>query len=152
MSSHTWFSVIMLLSLICASFTTYAVFLHTSGGYIQYQIVFFVLSIIVAVIFVLSFFCLEESPRWLMLKGREEDAIKSLIALRGLPIDHPRVASEFQESRTQIQEEHNKFGDATGISGFKAVLKEPSLSSQICVMCSKRAFPMPLRNCLEPTQ
>ncbi|CAO2658863.1 Nn.00g065860.m01.CDS01 [Neocucurbitaria sp. VM-36] len=122
----TWFSVIMLLSLTCASFTTYAVFLHTTSGHIQYQIVFFVPCIIIAIIFAASFFCMEESPRWLMLKGREEDAIKSLVALRGLPIDHPRVATEFQEIRAQIQEEHNKFGDASG-NGFKAVLRETFL-------------------------
>ena len=122
----TWFSVVMLLSLTCASFTTYAVYLHTSSGYIQYQIVFFVPCIIIGIIFILSFFCMEESPRWLMLKGREDDAIKSLVALRGLPIDHPRVASEFHEIRTQIQEEHNKFGGGSGNS-FKAVLKETFL-------------------------
>jgi MFS family permease len=121
-----WFSVIMLLSLTCASFTTYAVFLHTTSGHIQYQIVFFVPCIIVAIIFAASFFAMEESPRWLMLRDREDEAIKSLVRLRGLPIDHPRVASEFGEIRAQIQEERSKFGGASG-GGFKAVLRETFL-------------------------
>jgi MFS family permease len=121
----TWFSVVMLLSLTVSCFVVYASFLHIAAGHLQYQVVWFVSCIIIAGIIVLSFFFMYESPRWLMLVGREDEAIETLVALRGLPIDHPRVASEFNEIKNQIQGERAKFGGGQG--GLKSVLKETFL-------------------------
>lgn len=119
----TWFSVIMLLSLTVSCFTVYACFLHVAAGRLQYQIVWFTPCIILAIIICVSFFAMSESPRWLMLVGREEEATRTLVELRGLPADHPRVAGEIADIRNQIQKEHSKFGG----SGFKSVVKETFL-------------------------
>ncbi|KAH6886302.1 general substrate transporter [Thelonectria olida] len=118
-----WFSVVMLLSLTVSTLTVYACFLHVSPSHLQYQIVFFTPTVIVALIIGISFFACE-SPRWLMLRGREEEAIQTLVMLRGLPKDHPRVASEIADIQAQIEAEHSKFG-ANG--GIKSLLKETFL-------------------------
>lgn len=116
----------MLLSLTVSCFVVYASFLHIAVGKLQYQVVWFVPCIIVAIIILLSFFVMSESPRWLMLVGREEKAVETLTALRGLPADHPYVANELFEIRQQIEAEHTKYGDAAG-GGIKTVLRETFL-------------------------
>jgi MFS family permease len=118
-----WFSVVMLLSLTVSCFIVYACFLHVAPGHLQYQIVWFVPCIIIALIIGLSFFAMSESPRWLMLVGREEEAARTLMELRGLPADHARVAGEIAEIRAQIEKEHLRFGG----SGFLSVVKETFL-------------------------
>lgn len=96
-----WFSVVMLLSLTVSCLVVLASFLHVAVGALQYQIVFFTPIIILAVILGASFF-MYESPRWLFLVGRDEEGLETLVALRGLPASHPRVASELEEIRAQI--------------------------------------------------
>lgn len=122
----TWFSVVMLLSLTVSCFVVYASFLHVAAGHLQYQIVWFVPCIVIAIIIVCSFFFMYESPRWLMLVGREDEALQTLVALRGLPVHHPRVAAEFADIQKQIRDERTKFSDASG-GGLKAVIKETFL-------------------------
>ncbi|EKG17319.1 General substrate transporter [Macrophomina phaseolina MS6] len=122
----TWFSVVMLLSLTVSCFVVYASFLHIAPSTLQYQVVWFVPCIIIAVIIAASFFVMYESPRWLMLRGREEEALQTLVALRGLPAHHPRVASEIADIRAQIESEHARYGGAAD-SGMKAVLRETFL-------------------------
>lgn len=39
---------------------------------------------------------LPESPRWLVLKGRDEEALHVLACLSDLPEDDPKIQSEFQ--------------------------------------------------------
>ncbi|KAK7414554.1 hypothetical protein QQX98_006581 [Neonectria punicea] len=118
-----WFSVVMLLSLTVSTLAVYACFLHVAPSQLQYQIVFFTPTIVCA-LFILASFFVCESPRWLMLAGREEEATRTLEALRGLSRDHPRVASELSDIKTHIEAEHAKYG-ANG--GLKAVLKETFL-------------------------
>lgn len=122
----TWFSVVMLLSLTVSCFVVYASFLHLAAGTLQYQVVWFVPCIVVALIIAASFFVMYESPRWLMLRGRGDEALQTLVALRGLPAAHPRVASEMADIRAQIAKEHARYGDAAG-SGMKVVLRETFL-------------------------
>lgn len=48
---------------------------------------------------------IKESPRWLATKHREDQAVKNLGWLRKLPVDDPRVISEFAEIQAAIREE-----------------------------------------------
>ncbi|OBZ74137.1 putative glucose transporter rco-3 [Grifola frondosa] len=51
------------------------------------------------------FYYLPESPRWLIKRGREDAAAKSLSRLTSLPPDDPEVQFELNEIRTSLQEE-----------------------------------------------
>ncbi|CEP07802.1 hypothetical protein [Parasitella parasitica] len=43
------------------------------------------------------------SPRWLMGKGREEEALRVLSKLRRLPQDHPLVLEEWKDIKTTVE-------------------------------------------------
>ncbi|KAK2027523.1 MFS general substrate transporter, partial [Colletotrichum zoysiae] len=90
-------------------FTVYASFLHVAVGRMQYQVVFFAPTIVMTLLIVASFL-LYESPRWLFIARRDQEATHNLMALRGLPIHHPRVAHEIKDIKEQIAKEEAKFG------------------------------------------
>ncbi|TPX09911.1 uncharacterized protein E0L32_008933 [Thyridium curvatum] len=128
-----WFSIAMLLSLTVAVFAVYASFLHIAAGALQYQVIFFAPTIAMALVILCSFF-LYESPRWLMLVGRRDEAVKTLVALRGLPSDHPRVAGEIEDISGQIAKERGEFEPGSG-SGIKLL---PILKETFCVKANLR--------------
>ena len=47
---------------------------------------------------------LPESPRWLILKGKEEEALTVLAALSDLPLDDPRIHTDFLAIRDTVLE------------------------------------------------
>ncbi|KAH6989673.1 general substrate transporter [Ilyonectria sp. MPI-CAGE-AT-0026] len=97
-----WYVVAMGISLFVAIFCVYGVFLHVPASRLQYQIVWFSPCVFMALCIVASFF-LCESPRWLLLVNRREEGIKTLVKLRGLPLDHPRVREELQEIESSLR-------------------------------------------------
>ncbi|KAK5055229.1 hypothetical protein LTR84_012979 [Exophiala bonariae] len=83
---------------------------HSIKGRQAYQIplaIFFVAPTLQAI---LMFFFAPESPRWLMVQRREQDAEASLRRLRGSKIDELEFQAEFNEIRqsTREQLEQNK--------------------------------------------
>ncbi|KAH8689880.1 general substrate transporter [Talaromyces proteolyticus] len=97
-----WFSIVMLLALTVSCLVVLAAYLHVPTSALQYQVVFFIPIIVLTLVIVGSFF-LYESPRWLFIVGRDEEATKTLIKLRGLSADHPRVRLELEEIRCSVQ-------------------------------------------------
>ncbi|KAJ6044357.1 uncharacterized protein N7446_002550 [Penicillium canescens] len=120
-----WFSVVMLLSLTVSIFVVLGVYLHVASSYLQYQIVFFVPTIAVALIVMGSFY-LSESPRWLFLVNKQEQGVETLVKLRGLPATHPRVASEIEDIQRQIDGQW-KFQKSSLQPGFIELCKETFL-------------------------
>lgn len=89
-----WFGVAMVLALFSSVFCVYGVYLHLSADRLQYQVVFFAPCLFM-LFCVISSFWICESPRWLMMVDRHAEAMTALVNIRGLPSDHPRLASEF---------------------------------------------------------
>ncbi|KAI0155692.1 general substrate transporter [Pestalotiopsis sp. NC0098] len=114
----SWFSVVMLMALFVSVFCVYGVFTTLAATRLQYQVVWFAPCIWIALCITASFF-LCDSPRWLSLVGRHDEAIETLEKLRGLPRDHPRIQDEIRDIRESIVEESDKNG-----SGFLSILKE----------------------------
>lgn len=100
----SWYTVSMCIALMSAAFCVYGIQLHIGPSRLQYQVVWFSPCIFMAFWLVASFF-LCESPRWLLLKGRDQAAVQTLVLLRRLPADHPRVQEELQSMRASIQSE-----------------------------------------------
>jgi MFS family permease len=107
-----WFSVAMCISSVCAVFTVLGSYIHIATSRLQYQVVWFSPCVFFALLMVGSFF-LCESPRWLWLVGRHEEAVATLVKLRGLPADHPRVQQEILEIQEAVQKEMETYGDGT---------------------------------------
>lgn len=105
----SWFVVAMGISLFTANFCTLGIYLHLPASRLQYQIVFFAPCIFMALCVVCSFFVCE-SPRWMMIVGRHEEAAKLLSTLRGLPSDHHRVQDEIHDILDSVQ--HSNGSDA----------------------------------------
>lgn len=66
-------------------------------------------QILFALVIVVLVFDLPESPRWLVLKGREDEAVNILSAIRDLPPDDPYVSAEFTAIKDTVLLT-NKFG------------------------------------------
>ncbi|KAL4932519.1 sugar porter family MFS transporter [Aspergillus undulatus] len=65
-----------------------------------------------AAILMLGIWWLPFSPRWLVKKGRDEEAQKTLAYLRKLPIDHPLVDVEYKEIKAETLFEQRAFAKA----------------------------------------
>lgn len=113
------FTLLMVIGLFTAVFCTLGVYLHVPVGNLQYQIVWFVPIILMALCMIATLFT-EESPRWLFMVQRRQEAIKSLINVRGLPADHPRLEREVQD----IEDNINKTAEAVGNSSLWTIAKE----------------------------
>ncbi|GAM40910.1 hypothetical protein TCE0_041f13625 [Talaromyces pinophilus] len=124
----TWFSVVLLMSLFLAAFTVYGCFVNMAASSLQWQVPFFAPTIVMAFVILASFF-VSESPRWLFLKGRDEEATAVLVKIRGLPLDYPRVQSELQDIQQSLTKERAAYGNATSYSlrGLGAILRETFL-------------------------
>lgn len=118
-----WFSIVMLLSLTVSCLAVLGSYLHIPAGAMQYQVVFFIPIIILSLVIFGSFF-LYDSPRWLFLVGRDTEATDTLVKLRGLPADHPRVMEEIEEITSSVRDQ--KFDSTDLIACCKETFLVPS--------------------------
>lgn len=119
----SWYPTLMGLALLAATFCTYGVRLHVADGPMQFQIVWFSPCVFMALIVAVSFF-VHESPRWLMLKDRQEEALEALTKFRNLPSDHPRIQQELDDIREDIRKSSDLFAQGHNTSNFMAIVKE----------------------------
>lgn len=68
-----------------------------------------------------------ETPRFLAMKGKHEQALKNLCILRQLPVDHPSIVSEILEVRGQLESEQEStrgssfWGKRRNLSRFQPI-------------------------------
>jgi MFS family permease len=115
-----WFNVAMGLALTSAVFCVYGVYAHIPESRLQYQVVFFSPCVFMFLCVIASFW-LCESPRWLILADRHDEAESLLVKLRGLPSDDPRVSTELAAIQDSVQHEKIRYA---GSSHFISILKE----------------------------
>lgn len=96
-----WYVVAMGVGLLTSVFCVYGVFNHMPSIRLQYQVVWFSPGIFMALCIAASFFICE-SPRWLFMVDRYEEGVEALVALRGLPADHPRILEEIEGIQTDL--------------------------------------------------
>ncbi|WPK27134.1 hypothetical protein PUMCH_004509 [Australozyma saopauloensis] len=79
-------------------FANYGTALHISNtSRAQWAIPLSMKLVMAALILVLSFFFCVESPRWLLMVNRPDDAVAALSKIRKLPSDHPYVVGEISD-------------------------------------------------------
>lgn len=120
---------------MCATFCIYGVQLHVAASQLQYQIVYIVPMVFMALMVITSFF-IPESPRWLLMVlhsksdtfdsladgcqvDRYDEARNALVRLRRLPENDPRLQAELDEIVRSLQAETELTG--SGIRSFHGI-------------------------------
>ncbi|KAJ6094927.1 hypothetical protein N7467_002440 [Penicillium canescens] len=140
-----WYSVFMVMALMLATFCVYGVQLHMEANRLQYQVVMFSPCVFMALWLVASFF-LSESPRWLLLRNRDQEAEKALVRLRCLPLEHDRVQQELRSIKDSIRSEtdasdHDDHSPSKIVSIAKETFTVPSNLRRVQQALILYAFP-----------
>lgn len=96
------------------------------------------LQIIPAWILFFGMFWFPFSPRWLMMKHRDEDALASLSKLRRLPATDPLVRAEFLEIKAAVMFDEETESEAVGAGGALAPWKAlfaPNMLKRLFLGC-----------------
>ncbi|KIK55202.1 hypothetical protein GYMLUDRAFT_175841 [Collybiopsis luxurians FD-317 M1] len=116
----------------------YGVTLHIPAGHKQWLIAFAV-QLIPGGLLTIGSLLMTESPRWLMSRDREEDALRSLTYLRHLPRDADYVQEELFETREAIKHERSLAG--AGFFGpLRTVFSSPKLMGRLALASSLFAW------------
>jgi MFS family permease len=113
----SWFAVAMALSSVSAVYCVYGVYLHMRPTILQFQVVWFAPVIFMFLCVIISFFTCE-SPRWLLMTNRRDEAVAALVRLRCLPGESPRILTELSDIETELEQ------SKSGGSSTLALLKE----------------------------
>lgn len=84
---------------------------------------------------VLSMIMIPESPRWLVSKGRMEQAKKSLSWIRHLPEDHPYLTRELNIINAAVENEIESTGDRGGYVGLLKELMSKGVRGRVVLCC-----------------
>lgn len=84
------------------------------------------IQLVPAIILFAGCFFLPYSPRWLMLRGREEEALLTLANLRNMPAEHLIIQTEYMglQAERLVQEEELKERYGPSAGGFSTSVRE----------------------------
>ncbi|KAJ1557121.1 hypothetical protein HK096_008959 [Nowakowskiella sp. JEL0078] len=78
---------------------------------------------------------LPRSPRWLLSKGKKEEALNNLAKLRMLPVNNEYVRTEFEEMEWSLQRERE-----VGSTTFTEIFTSKSLRKRLLVVMAINAY------------
>ncbi|CAG8906157.1 unnamed protein product [Penicillium nalgiovense] len=104
MSSITPVFEFLVIGSTFAYWLNYGVSLHVPEGTSQWRIPV-AIQLIPGGLMLIGLFFLKESPRWLMTKGRRDEALRSLVYIRNEPETSEAIQVEFAEISAAIHEE-----------------------------------------------
>lgn len=120
------FSGCVYLGIMLGYFASYGTSLHISNkNMIQWVIPNTLHLYFAAIIFVLSFFAIE-SPRWLVKRDKQAEAVNNLCRLRGLSQDHECVQMEIIDINSQLEREQEATMGASKLGLIRELLFIPS--------------------------
>lgn len=93
------------------------------------------IQFIPAGLLIISMVFMVESPRWLMSKGREEAARRSLSWIRHVPEDHPYVAAELAAIKMSTEEELRSTGSERKWTQILKELNQSSIRRKLFLGC-----------------
>ncbi|SNX87494.1 probable quinate permease [Melanopsichium pennsylvanicum] len=120
-------------------FINYGVLQTIPSSVKQWRIPFAV-QLIPGGMFVIGSFFLVESPRWLLARGRDQEARQKLSYIRHLPIDDPYFVEEFNQMHSAIEENRRTAGSDSYWAPFKYVFARKHLVRRMAFASSLFAF------------
>jgi hypothetical protein len=107
-------------------------FTKTYTNRLCYQIPLIILMVMPAIMFIMVQFC-PESPRWLVARGKDEEARKALQRLRGSVYTDIEIAEEFAAMQAHHEEEHAIGKDKPG---FMELFKGTDRRRTVLSLCA----------------
>lgn len=101
------------------------------------------LQLIPAWILFFGMFFLPFSPRWLMTKHRDEDAINALCKLRRLSPDDPLLRAEYLEIKAAVMFDEESEAELIGSQGWIGpwkLLFSPNIFKRLAIGCLMMVF------------
>ncbi|KAH3663362.1 hypothetical protein OGAPHI_005352 [Ogataea philodendri] len=121
--------------IMLAYFANYGTALHQTGRN-QWVYPTSIKIVLAGTIFILSFIFCIESPRWLIKKGRIEQAQINFSKLRHLEPDHPYILSEIADINDQLQVERDAINGSSFWNNLKSLATVRSIRIRMitCIM------------------
>ncbi|RMJ25847.1 MFS quinate transporter [Aspergillus sp. HF37] len=113
------FTGFVYIGIVLAYFANYGCELHLGNTHNRWLVPTSLHIMFAGIIFIMSIFQ-QESPRYLIKKGKNEQALHNLCRIRQLPPDHEYIMREF----TEIQSTHHAEMETTMGGGWLGILKE----------------------------
>ncbi|KAI1339141.1 general substrate transporter [Xylariaceae sp. FL0016] len=114
------------LGVLIAYFSNWGASLHLSNSSRMQWVAPQTAHLGFASLFILLSFTIKESPRYLVMRGKHDEAVKALTTLRQLPVDHPFLQAELIGIRDQLEREREATMGVSKLGKLRELLFIPA--------------------------